>query len=167
MTEHHIAYLSCGSNMGDRIANLRSAIHDLREGPVLVRRISSVYETEPVGFREQPWFMNIALEVETGLAPRELLAGCQKIEEAHGRIRSFNGAPRPLDLDILLYEDLILDEPSLQIPHPRMAERRFVLEPLEQIAPGVCHPVLGKSIRALLAACPDPSKVILRSELAE
>jgi len=167
MTEHHIAYLSCGSNMGDRIANLRSAIRDLRAGPIVVRRISSVYETEPVGFRDQPWFMNIALEIETSLAPHEMLASCRKIEAAHGRIRSFTGAPRPLDLDILLYEDLILDEPSLQIPHPRMAERRFVLQPLVQIAPEVRHPVLGKSIRALLTACPDTSKVILHSELAE
>ena len=167
MTEHHIAYLSCGSNMGDRIANLKSAIRDLRAGSIVVRRISSVYETEPVGLREQPWFMNIALEIETSLTPHEMLAGCQKIEAAHGRIRSFTGAPRPLDLDILLFDNLIIDEPSLQIPHPRMAERRFVLEPLVQIGPEVRHPVLGKTICALLAACPDPSKVILHSELAE
>ncbi len=167
MQEHHIAYLSCGSNMGDRIANLNSAIRDLRAGSIVVRRFSSVYETEPVGFREQPWFMNIALEIDTDLTPHEMLAGCRKIETAHGRIRSFTGAPRPLDLDILLFDNLILDEPSLQIPHPRMAERRFVLEPLAQIAPEVRHPVLGKTICALLAACPDSSKVILHSELAE
>jgi 2-amino-4-hydroxy-6-hydroxymethyldihydropteridine diphosphokinase len=167
MTGIHIGYLSCGSNLGDRKANLRSAIADLCAGAITVRRISSAYETEPVGFRDQPWFMNIALEVETGLTPRELLAGCQKIEEAHGRIRSFTGAPRQLDLDILLFDNLIIDEPSLQIPHPKMAARRFVLEPLAQIAPGVCHPVQGKSIRFLLAACPDTSKVILHSELAE
>jgi 2-amino-4-hydroxy-6-hydroxymethyldihydropteridine diphosphokinase len=109
--------------------------------------------------------MNIAFAVETSLTPLELLAGCQKIEAEQGRVRSFAGAPRPLDLDILLFDGLIVDEPSLRIPHPRLPERRFVLQPLAQIAPDVRHPLLGKTIQELLADCPDTSGVVFDSEL--
>jgi 2-amino-4-hydroxy-6-hydroxymethyldihydropteridine diphosphokinase len=132
-----------------------------------VRRVSSVYETEPVGFLNQPCFLNIAVAVETRLPPSELLARCQDIEELHGRVRSFPGAPRVLDLDILLYDDLIIDGPSLQIPHPRMTQRRFVLEPLAQIAPEAIHPVLKQTILSLLASCRDGSRVTLHSELED
>ncbi len=122
-------------------------------------RVSSLFETEPVGFREQPWFLNAVIEVETRLAPAALLGTCQAIESASGRIRTFRNAPRTLDLDILLYGNLMMSDPGLEIPHPRMAERRFVLEPLAQIAPALVHPVLKKTIRSLLEACPDSSAV--------
>ncbi len=126
-----------------------------------MRRISSFYETEPVGFQEQPWFLNVAIEVETLLTPEQLLATCQAIESSLGRIRTFRNAPRPLDLDILFYGNLTMDGPGLVIPHPRLAERRFVLEPLAQIAPELLHPVLMKPIRSLLDVCPDRSTVRL------
>jgi 2-amino-4-hydroxy-6-hydroxymethyldihydropteridine diphosphokinase len=167
LTESSTTYLSGGSNLGDRKANLQYAIEDLRTAGMIVRRISSVYETEPVGFLDQPWFLNIALEVETSLAPQELLACCLEIEARQGRVRSFPGAPRTLDLDILLFGNLILDLPSLQIPHPRMAQRRFILHPLAQIAPDVLHPVLGLKIASLLSACLDPSSVKRHSELQD
>jgi len=167
LIESSITYLSGGSNLGDRKANLRYAIEDLRTAGMIVRRISSVYETEPVGFPDQPWFLNLAVEVETSLGPQELLACCLEIEARHGRIRSFPGAPRPLDLDILLFGNLILDLPPLQIPHPRMAQRRFVLHPLAQIAPEALHPVLGLKIASLLTACSDPAIVTRHSELQD
>jgi 2-amino-4-hydroxy-6-hydroxymethyldihydropteridine diphosphokinase len=167
LAESSKTYLSGGSNLGDRKANLRYAIEDLRAAGMVVRHISSVYETEPVGLLDQPWFLNIAMEVATCLAPQELLACCLDIEARHGRVRAFPGAPRLLDLDILLFGDLILDMPSLQIPHPRMSQRRFVLHPLAQIASEVFHPVLGLKIASLLAACSDPSMVVRHSELQD
>jgi 2-amino-4-hydroxy-6-hydroxymethyldihydropteridine diphosphokinase len=167
MTETPVVYLSGGSNLGDRKTNLKSAIDAVRKAGIVVRRVSSVYETEPVGFLNQPCFLNIAVAVETRLPPSELLARCQDIEELHGRVRFFPGAPRVLDLDILLYDDLVIDGPSLQIPHPRMTQRRFVLEPLAQIAPEAIHPVLKQTILSLLASCRDGSRVTLHSELEE
>jgi 2-amino-4-hydroxy-6-hydroxymethyldihydropteridine diphosphokinase len=164
MTESRVTYLSAGSNLGDRIANLRGAIDGLRRAGILVRQLSPVYETEPVGLVGQPWFLNIAVEAETRLSPQQLLVSCQDIESVHGRTRSFPGAPRTLDLDILLIDDLVVESPSLQVPHPRMTERRFVLEPLAWIAPAILHPVLNQTILTLLARCPDPSRVTLYSE---
>ena len=153
-------YLSIGSNLGDRVANLKQAMESLNElGPIL-RKVSPLFSTEPVGFRAQPWFLNVALALETRLHPMKLLEHCQQIEQSLGRVRTFRDAPRTLDLDILLFGDLVIDRPDLQIPHPRMTERRFVLEPLARIAPDAVHPVLGKSIRSLLAACPDKSAVL-------
>ncbi len=163
MSSPMIAYLSAGSNLGDRKANLKNAFCSLREAGATPARISSYYETEPVGFREQPWFLNAALQVETGLSPFQLLEACQAIERSHGRVRAFKNAPRTLDLDILLYDDLVIDDAQLVIPHPRLAERRFVLEPLAEIAPHVLHPLLMKSIRSLLESCPDPSAVRMHS----
>ena len=160
-----IAFLSAGSNLGDRAAHLLGGIASLREAGVLVHRVSPVYETEPVGFREQPWFLNMALQVETDLSPLALLAGCLEIEKAHGRAHSAQGAARTLDLDILLMGDLIMHVPELQIPHPRMALRRFVLEPLAQIAPEAFHPVLKTTIQCLLSVCPDSSVVKRASNL--
>ncbi|MBZ5495527.1 MAG: 2-amino-4-hydroxy-6-hydroxymethyldihydropteridine diphosphokinase [Acidobacteriia bacterium] len=166
MTEACTVYLSAGSNLGDRKAHLRSGIDGLRSVGLAALRVSSVFETEPVGFLNQPWFLNIVVEAETRLTPRQLLACCLEVESQHGRVRSFPGAPRTLDLDILLYGDLVIDEPGLQIPHPRMAQRRFVLEPLAQMAPEVRHPTLGQSIHTLLASCTDSSRVTFHSELA-
>lgn len=153
------AYISAGSNLGDRNSNLESALKSLASGTV-VRKVSSYFETEPVGYLNQPWFLNIAVEVETELTPLKLLNLCKTIEESEGRIRTFPNAPRTLDLDILLYGDLVVNDAGLTIPHPRMAERRFVLEPLAQIAPDAIHPVLRKSIRLLLDTCPDTSQVL-------
>ena len=160
-----LAYLSAGSNLGDRKAHLGAGIEALRAEGIVVRRISSVFETEPVGFLEQPWFLNIALEVATDLSAQELLRICLTIEAAQGRVRTFQGAPRALDIDILLFGNRVIHEPGLEVPHPRMAQRRFVLEPLAEIAPGVIHPLLQKDIRSLLASCPDSSRVLLHSKM--
>ncbi len=152
------AYISAGSNLGDRRANLEFALNSLARAGV-VSKTSSYFETEPVGFGDQPWFLNMAIELETALAPQELLFSCREIEASRGRVRTFPNAPRTLDLDILLYGDAVVYQKDLIIPHPRLPARRFVLVPLAQIAPGVMHPILKKSIRSLLEACPDPSVV--------
>jgi len=154
------AYISAGSNLGDRKRNLEIALTSLAEKTV-VRKVSSYFETEPVGYLNQPWFLNLAVELETPLDPSGLLKLCKSIEDSCGRFRTFPNAPRTLDLDILFFGDVVLNEEGLTIPHPRLAERRFVLEPLAQIAPGLIHPVLKKSIQTLLQACPDTSEVRL------
>ena len=152
------AYISAGTNLGDRRANLRFALDSLAKREV-VSNASSVYETEPVGFLEQPWFLNQVIELKTDLVPPELLSLCREIEASRGRIRTFPNAPRILDLDILLYGDIVINEEGLIIPHPRLAERKFVLEPLVQIAPNVIHPLLKKPMRSLLQDCGDLSEV--------
>ena len=128
------AYLSAGSNLGDRKQNLTYALASL-EKQTTIRQVSSFFETEPVGYGNQPWFLNLAIEIETCLTPPELLNLCQEIEKSCGRIRTFPNAPRTLDLDILLFEDRVMNDKDLILPHPRLPERRFVLEPLAQIAP--------------------------------
>jgi 2-amino-4-hydroxy-6-hydroxymethyldihydropteridine diphosphokinase len=146
-------YLSLGSNLGDRELNLRTAISRLSElGEVT--KISSFYETEPVEFIEQPWFLNCAVELQTSLTPQELLLGLLALERQIGRERLQPKGPRLIDLDILLFNDLTLHEPGLTIPHPALHERRFVLEPLAEIAPDVNHPVLKKKMHELLAVLP-------------
>lgn len=144
-----MVYLSLGSNIGDRAMNLREAIERLGElGRVAA--VSSLYETEPVEFTEQPWFLNCVVELETSLTPVQLLAGILEIEKQMGRYRGKKKGPRNIDLDVLLYGDRIVDSPELTIPHPAMEERRFVLAPLAEIAPEVTHPVCKKSVRELL-----------------
>jgi len=155
------AYLSAGSNLGDRNANLDYALKEL-ENAGTVLRTSSRFETEPVGYRDQPWFLNMAIELETRLTPSGLLRICLGIEDSRGRARSFPNAPRTLDLDILFYGDAVVREDSLIIPHPRLGERKFVLEPLAQIAPDLIHPVSKQSIRSLLEACTDTSSIRLQ-----
>ena len=145
----NIAYISAGSNIGDRAANLDFGARRLDEQGKLIRK-SSVFETEPMGYADQPWFLNQVFELETALTPFELLALCNEIERDGGRVRTFQNAPRTLDLDILLYDDRIISEPDLIIPHPRMTERRFVLEPLAEITPDLQHPVEKRTIRELL-----------------
>jgi 2-amino-4-hydroxy-6-hydroxymethyldihydropteridine diphosphokinase len=152
------AYISAGSNLGDRKGNLEFALSSLARKTV-VRKVSSYFETEPVGYLNQPWFLNLAVELETPLDPSGLLNLCKSIEDSCGRFRTFPNAPRTLDLDILFFGDVALNEEGLTIPHPRLTERRFVLEPLAQIAPDFMHPVLKKSIQTLLQACPDTSEV--------
>jgi 2-amino-4-hydroxy-6-hydroxymethyldihydropteridine diphosphokinase len=158
MDQEQLAYLLSGTNMGDRQANLEFALDSLAKHAT-VTNTSSYYETEPVGFWDQPWFLNQAIELKTILTPAKLLSLCQEIEASRGRIRTFPNAPRILDLDILLYGNLVINQDRLTIPHPRLAERRFVLEPLAQIAPDIVHPVLRKSMRSLLQDCTDPSEV--------
>jgi 2-amino-4-hydroxy-6-hydroxymethyldihydropteridine diphosphokinase len=145
-------YLGLGSNVGDREANLREALRRLEAESIRVVRRSSVYETEPLDLRDQPWFLNAVVEVETDLFPRQLLACIQKIERQMGRRRSTPKGPRNIDIDILLYGRSVIATAELQTPHPRIAQRRFVLEPLSEIAPELRHPVSGKTAREMLNA---------------
>lgn len=132
-----LAYLGLGSNLGDRRSYLRDAIDSL--GPV-VQQVSPVYETEPVGGPDQGRFLNVVVEIRTDLAPRELLAVCHRLEAAAERVRQERWGPRTLDVDILLIEGVTVDEPDLQVPHPRWRDRRFVLRPLADVAPDLVDP---------------------------
>ncbi len=149
------AYIALGSNLGDRAKNLRTARERMETRELHVARVSSVYETEPRGFTEQPWFLNQVVEVETSLMPRQLLGRLLKIEREMGRRRDVPNGPRLIDLDILLYGDLTVDAAGLQVPHPRMTERRFVLEPLAELAPDLRHPGSRHTVREMLAAVRD------------
>lgn len=152
------AAIGLGSNLGDRLATLRAATHALGHlGDVVA--VSSLFETEPRDVPDQPAFLNAVVVIETALAPRALLDGCQAIEHDHGRIRAIPGGPRTLDLDVLLCDDLVVDEPRLQIPHPRLAQRRFVLVPLCELLPAARHPPTGTTIAELLERCADGGAV--------
>jgi 2-amino-4-hydroxy-6-hydroxymethyldihydropteridine diphosphokinase len=153
------AFLSLGSNVGERAKNLRDAIAALREAGINVPRISSMYETEPVDYLDQPWFLNIAVEVETELAPPALLRTLRQIETKMGSKKLVAKGPRLIDMDILLYKNEVIDTPELRVPHPRMHLRRFVLEPLAEIAPQVRHPLSGLSVSEMLARTTDKSTV--------
>jgi 2-amino-4-hydroxy-6-hydroxymethyldihydropteridine diphosphokinase len=146
----HIIYLSLGSNLGDRLGNLHTAINSL---PPTVSHIiqSAVYETQPWGYPDQPDFLNQCIKASTSLGPAELLAFLKDIEAKMGRQETFRFGPRIIDLDILFYNDLVLDTHTLTIPHPRIAERSFILFPLADIAPDLFHPVLHKTIQQLKA----------------
>jgi 2-amino-4-hydroxy-6-hydroxymethyldihydropteridine diphosphokinase len=148
-------YLGLGSNVGDREANLRAAIERLQGPDLRVLRVSPVYETEPVGYADQRWFWNTVAEAETELFPLQLLARAGQVERALGRRRSIPNGPRTIDIDVLLYGNTIMKSPSLEIPHPRIAERRFVLAPLADLAPELRHPVLRRTVRELLDAAPQ------------
>ena len=145
------AYLSLGANLGDRERKLRETLRLLQAPDLHIKRVSPVYETEPRDFKNQPWFLNVVVEVETELFPRQLLARIGKIEQQAGRKRRVPKGPREIDIDILLYGESVIDTPDLAIPHPRMAERRFVLQPLADLAPELRHPVLRRAVRELLA----------------
>ena len=152
-------YLSLGSNMGDRAANIARAREGLGKRGIRIARSSSLYETEPVELREQEWFLNSVIEAETELGPVELLAAALAVERSLGRERCVPKGPRIIDIDILLYGEALVHTPELDVPHPRMAERRFVLVPFAEIAPGVVHPVLEKTVGELLAETADTSVV--------
>jgi len=140
-------FLSLGSNLGDRTGNVERALNLIASVPgVRVVRASSLYETEPEGYVDQPDFINAAVEIETTLTPHKLLGEIKEIERSMGRKKTFRFGPRIIDVDILLFGGLIIDEPDLVIPHPLMLERRFVLMPLAEIAPQTLHPISGKTI---------------------
>ena len=144
-------YLGLGSNLGDRERHIHRAL-ELLKGHVRIDSVSSLYETAPIGFREQPQFLNAVCRCRTTLSPSELLAFTKRLEAGAGRTPSFKNGPREIDIDILLFDDLVMETEGLTIPHPRMAERGFVLAPLAEIAPEVRHPVSGKTARELLDA---------------
>jgi 2-amino-4-hydroxy-6-hydroxymethyldihydropteridine diphosphokinase len=146
----HTVYIALGTNLGDRLANLRAAIESMPP-EIHVLAESHVYETPPWGYEDQPAFLNMVLKSETDLEPELLLNHLKLLEAELGREQSFHWGPRLIDLDILFYDDLVLDSPPLVIPHPRLHERAFVLVPLADVAPDHIHPVFNRSICELLA----------------
>jgi len=160
-----VAYLLLGSNQGDKIAILQKAGERLQQLSIAPIVVSSLYESEPWGFEAEEWFLNQAVKIETDLKPHDLLRSILEIERSLGRVRQ-NGdgriagySSRTIDIDILLYENLVSEAVDLQLPHPRMHLRRFVLMPLSEVAPGLIHPVLNVSIKKLLEECKDKSKI--------
>lgn len=144
-----LVYLSLGSNLGERSSNLRTAIERMKEAGT-VNAVSGFYETEPVELLNQPWFLNCVVALDTEQGPRTLLKTLLALEQEMGRVRMRDKGPRVIDIDILLFADRVIDERGLKIPHPAMHERRFVLEPLVEIAPEAFHPALKKTARELL-----------------
>jgi 2-amino-4-hydroxy-6-hydroxymethyldihydropteridine diphosphokinase len=147
-------YLGLGSNLGEREKMLAEAVRALDSPRLRILRLSPVYETEPVGPPGQNWFLNLVAEAETDLFPLQLLHRTSKVEAQLKRRRLAPNGPRTIDIDILLYGNAVIRAPRLEIPHPRMHERRFVLAPLADLAPGLRHPVLRKTVRQLLDAAP-------------
>jgi len=158
-------YLSLGSNTGDREKSLHAALDRLEQNDIHIAARSSLYETEPQDVTAQPWFLNIVTDCETRCFPLQLLSVLQRIERELGRTRSpstMRRGPRPIDIDILMFGSAILETPQLTIPHPRMLERRFVLEPLLEIAPDLKHPVTKKPLRAYLPGVASQKMRLLR-----
>jgi len=157
-------YLSLGSNLGDRAAKIASGIAALGAAGIRVLRQSSLYETEPVDFFTQNWFLNNVVEAETQLLPQRLLQELQRIELTLGSLKQIRRGPRRLDMDILFYGNSVIRTPELDVPHPRLADRRFVLVPLAELVPGLAHPVLHRTVAELLAGTKDTSRVRLAEE---
>ena len=158
LVEEHTVYLALGSNVGNRVANLKAAIAALPP-QMVVKENSRVYETPPWGYTEQEKFLNQVLKVQTYLSPEALIKHLKRLEVALGRQTTFPNGPRVIDIDILFYDDLVYESPTLVIPHPRLHERGFVLLPLMDIAPDLVHPVKQQSIRQLLTHC-DVSGIV-------
>lgn len=146
-----IVYLSLGSNLGDRERSLEQALDLIAQAGLKILRRSHIYETEPRDVRDQPWFLNLVVEAETDFFPKQLLARLQQIEHQLGRKRIQPKGPRTIDIDILLYGDSVIETDELVVPHPRLPERRFVLEPLAELAPDLRHPVTRRSIGEILS----------------
>jgi 2-amino-4-hydroxy-6-hydroxymethyldihydropteridine diphosphokinase len=158
------SFIALGSNVGDREGNLRRAIAAVGQyGKVTA--VSSVYETEPMYYVDQGWFLNCVVSAETTLRPRELLVALREIEAEMGRERGARYGPRVIDLDILFYGTEIVSEPGLEIPHPKIAERQFVLAPLGEISPDLVHPVLGRKVSEIAGALKSDKKVVRRPDL--
>lgn len=153
------ALLLLGSNQGNREALLENARNSLVQGVGEITRVSSLYETAPWGITNQPDFLNQVIEINTLLSPEVLLKTTLRIEEQLGRYRSYRNAPRTIDIDILFYGNEIVQLPHLQIPHPRLQDRLFVLIPLQELVPQLVHPVLKKTVDELVEACADPLNV--------
>jgi len=156
----HQTFLSLGSNLGEKVENLRRAREELTRLGVHIQKASLLYQTEPVDYKDQDWFLNQVLQAGTPFGPEQLLDCCLQVEADLGRERRIPKGPRLMDIDVLLYDRIILNLPRVQIPHPRMHLRRFVLEPLVAIAPGVFHPTFQKTVSALLKECQDQSMVV-------
>lgn len=152
--------LGLGSNLGDRLANLQRSVHALRSA-VVIEVVSSVYETQPVGYRDQPWFLNAVCAGTTAREPEALLTMIKQIERDLGRRPGVRFGPRTIDIDILFYDDGIIKTPTLEIPHPRLAERAFVLVPLAEILADLVHPVAGRTASELLGTLDRPEETRL------
>lgn len=161
MPNSRLVYIALGSNVGDRAALLARAVEQMNRAGLRILRQSQLYETEPVGGPPQPWFLNAVVEAETELTPHRVLHALQEIERDMGRQRAIACGPRTLDLDILLDGDGAIRDGELEVPHPRLAERRFVLVPLAELAPRLTHPVLHKTVAELLAETLDAAQVRL------
>jgi 2-amino-4-hydroxy-6-hydroxymethyldihydropteridine diphosphokinase len=154
------AYVGIGSNLGDRAGNLLLAVRGMTHAAMTVTCLSSIYETEPISDLEQPPFLNMVAEIGNHLpTPEQMMARLLRIEFALGRIRNVKDGPRTIDLDLLFYGEMKSDTDFLRLPHPRLHERRFVLEPLAEIAPRLVHPVLHRSVEELLETLTDKSEV--------
>lgn len=157
-----ISFLGIGSNLGNPENNCGEAIDRISkvEG-IKVLRASSLYRTEPVGITDQPWFVNAAVEIRSHLSPGDLFNGLKSVERAMGRETALRWGPRIIDIDILLFDQEVIDEENLKIPHPELHKRRFVLLPLNELAPYAIHPAFGVSIKGLLERAEDSSAVVL------
>ena len=156
-------YLSLGSNIGDREANLRKAVEQLASQDMRVLHTSRIYETEPVDYVDQAWFLNQVVEAETTLFPMQLLTRVGRVERDLGRKRTVRKGPRTIDIDILFYGAAVVETKRLEIPHPRIAERRFVLVPLAELAPDLRHPVTHRTVRQMLESAPPAVVRAMRS----
>lgn len=155
----YTVYLSLGSNIGDRIKYLSDALNEIKSFAI-IKSISSIYETEPVGFESKSTFYNIVISINTLFQPTELLTKLKLIERKLGRKQSKNTQDREIDIDILLYKGWSFESSSLAVPHPELEHRRFVLEPFYEIAPTAIHPIIGQTIASLLRSCHDQSRVM-------
>ena len=155
MSQKARAFIGAGTNLGEPVRQIKQALDELEKSPgVRLGAVSSLYRTQPMGPVAQPPFINVVFSLEYGMSPQELLALLLSVEEKMGRIRRERWGPRVIDLDLLFFDEAIISEQGLEVPHPRLHERRFVLTPLVEIAPDVVHPILKKSAFDLLAALP-------------